>query len=118
MDQKFQNRHNICLKSICGEAKGADQALIEDGRLAIKRVTKDFASEDIYNNDETAKFFRLLPNKTLASKGSNVSGLKQSKDRITIGCCANSNGTDKCKLTIVHKFQRPRCFGKTLGVLL
>jgi len=58
----------------------------------------------------------LLPNKTLGSKSDNsVSGIKQSKERITIGVCSNANATDKRKLTVIHKFQRPRCFGKNFN---
>ena len=40
------------------------------------------------------------------------SGAKLSKERVTIGICCNSTGTDKLKPLVIGKAKRPRCFGK------
>ena len=53
--------------------------------------------------DETALFWKCLPDKTLAFKGTKVEGRKAPKDRITILVAANSDGTDKLPLLILGK---------------
>lgn len=42
-----------------------------------------------------------------------VNGVKISKERISVGACDNASGTDKVKLVVIHKYQKPRSFGKT-----
>ncbi|XP_054087769.1 tigger transposable element-derived protein 4-like [Zeugodacus cucurbitae] len=51
-----------------------------------------------------------MPDKTLKFKGENCSGGKLSKDRITVMVAANMSGTEKKKLLIIGKSQKPRCF--------
>lgn len=51
-----------------------------------------------------------MPDKTLKFKGENCSGGKLSKDRITIMVAANMSGTEKKKLFVIGKSQKPRCF--------
>ncbi|XP_045541632.1 tigger transposable element-derived protein 4-like [Papilio machaon] len=51
-----------------------------------------------------------MPDKTLKFKGDNCSGGKLSKDRITVMVAANMSGTEKKKLLIIGKSQKPRCF--------
>ena len=70
-----------------------------------------YAPDDIFNLDETALFFRLGPNATLAT--GNVKGIKKSKDRITIALVTNASGTEKPKEYVIGKVASPRCFGKT-----
>ena len=53
-------------------------------------------------------FYRLMPNKTFADK--NISGIKNNKDRFTIGVISNANGSDKPKLFCISKVHKPRCF--------
>ncbi|XP_070181810.1 tigger transposable element-derived protein 4-like [Littorina saxatilis] len=65
---------------------------------------------DIYNADETGLFYCCLPNKTLAMKGENCPGGKQSKERLTVIVCANMSGTDRIPLFVIGKFAKPRCF--------
>ena len=64
--------------------------------------------------DVTGLFFRLEPNKTLATVP--VSGTKKFKQRITVALCSNADGTDKLKLLVIAKAARPRCFPKTFDV--
>ena len=73
-------------------------------------ITSQYALDNIYNFDETALYYRLPPNKTLAN--CSVSGKKESKERITIGVCCNSTGSDQSKLVVISKYARSRCFGK------
>ena len=65
---------------------------------------------DVYNFDETALFYRLQPNKTLASGCINGDG--DSKERLTVALCNNATGIRKLYPLVIGKFKRPRCFGK------
>ena len=69
----------------------------------LQAALKEYSPADIYNADETALFYKLMPNKTLEFKGNKCFGGKSSKERIT-----NSTGTDKLKPLIIGKFGKPR----------
>ena len=68
--------------------------------------------------DETGLFWKMTPNRTLATKAK--SGTKKSKDRITITLTLNADSSEKFDLWIVGKSKNPRCFKniniKLLGV--
>ena len=81
---RFKTRYHITGQTIHGESGGIDQNFIEINRKKIKEFTQNYSPDDIYNADETALFFRLPPNKTLAVSGSSVSGQKINKERLQI----------------------------------
>jgi len=60
----------------------------------------------VYNCDETALYWRVEPDKTLASGP--VQGKKKSKDRATILITCNSTGDDKLPILFIYKYQNPR----------
>ena len=68
---------------------------IKANLVLLQKVTSKFKLDDIYNFDETALFYRFMPNNTLADK--NISGIKNHKDRLTIGVISNANDSDKPK---------------------
>jgi len=76
----------------------------------LPEITKDYDIKNIFNCDETGLFYRLMPNKTIAYKGENCHGGKQSKERLTVLLCANADGSDKLKPLIIGKAKNPRCF--------
>ena len=53
--------------------------VVEDRRRKLKEVLCEYAPDCIYNMDETGLFFRLEPNKTLATGP--ISGTKKCKQR-------------------------------------
>ena len=72
---------------------------------------KNLQKEQIYNADETGLFWRVLPDKTLAgSHEKDAPGVKKSKDRVTLLCCANATGTHKLKPVLKGKYKKLRCF--------
>ncbi|GBO02410.1 Tigger transposable element-derived protein 4 [Araneus ventricosus] len=73
-------------------------------------IIRNYYEKDIFNADETGLFYELTPNQTLKFKGEKYVGGKLSKVRITILVCANMNGSEKQKLTVIGKSQKPRCF--------
>lgn len=54
-------------------------------------------------------FFRALPNRTLALRGTDVKGGKLAKERITVLLACNAAG-EKFRLLIVGRAENPRCF--------
>lgn len=106
----FKSRYGIKEHTLVGERGSVKMVDVQKGRVDLKTITSQYTLDDIYNFDETALFYRLPPNKTLAS--CSVSGKKESKERITLGVCCNASGTDKAKLVFISKFARPLCFGK------
>ena len=112
----FKKRHEISLRSIHGEGDSVTPEVVDDGRRFVIEVLLKggYSLKDIFNMDETGLFYRLQPDKTLATKP--VKGTKKSKERITIGLCANADGSEKLKPIVVAKAARPRCFPKTFNV--
>lgn len=88
-----------------GEAASADRNTVEAARLAFLH-SLNCEPKDLYNCDETGLFYKLLPNQTLGSKGEK--GMKKIKDRLTALLCCNADGSDKCKLLLIGKSEKPR----------
>ena len=77
-------------------------------REALREALKDYKLEFIYNMDETGLFYRMVPNRSLASV--QRCGVKKDKERVTVALCSNANGSDKLPLLIIGKRKKPRCF--------
>ena len=68
--------------NICGESVSVNCDLnIERQKLRV--ILKDYKMEDIHNFDETGLFYRMRPDRTLATGP--IFGQKKIKQRITIG---------------------------------
>ncbi|CAF1079694.1 unnamed protein product, partial [Brachionus calyciflorus] len=76
---------------------------------SLSILVKEYELKNIYNLDESALFYRLQPNRSLATRA--VSGVKTSKERVSIGVCANADGSDKRRLIVIGRYAKPRCFG-------
>ncbi|XP_063843933.1 jerky protein homolog [Scylla paramamosain] len=110
---RFKVRHSIRKLDISGESKSAKLLLAEEFVDRFAKIVEEhnLTSEQIYNADETGLFYRCLPRTTLASESEgDVKGFKQSKDRLTVLCCASMAGMHKVKLCVVGKHKKPRCF--------
>jgi hypothetical protein len=108
---RFRERYGIRHKTICGEENDAPRDVASSWREEqLKDVIKKYSLNDVYNADETALFYKFMPNKTLAFKGERCTGGKNSKERITILLCTNSTGTDKLLPLVIGKYRSPRCF--------
>lgn len=67
----LKQRHSITLHSEQGEAGAVNIESLEEWRQTVlKFVLTEFSPENVFNADETGLFWQLLPNKTLAFKGS------------------------------------------------
>jgi hypothetical protein len=78
--EKFKLRFNLRRYTKHGEADKVDLKLIEDKIINIKDEISKYNMNNVYNFDETALFYRLRPNKTLASGCINDDG--DSKERL------------------------------------
>ncbi|KAG0441503.1 Tigger transposable element-derived protein 6 [Dictyocoela muelleri] len=106
--QKFKKRHGISSKSLTGESLFVKRENFEEFSKHLHEKMRDYRPEDIFNCDETALFYKIMPSKSLVSKVRH--GSKLHRDRISILLCVNSTGTEKIKPLVIGKFNKPRCF--------
>lgn len=84
--------HNIVGMRIADEAAAVYLDVVNQYRTTLPTILRNFIPDDIYNADESALFFKCLPNKTLAYKGTSCHGGKASKERVTILPICNMSG--------------------------
>ena len=110
---KFRRRHGIRQTKLVGEVRSADHeaAARFPPQLRAYLDEHDIPDEAVYYTDETALYYRLLPNKSLAVANSNTKtqGFKQSKDHVMLLLTTNKTGTHKLKPLIIGRFENPRC---------
>ncbi|CAG8812093.1 2316_t:CDS:2, partial [Gigaspora margarita] len=77
----------------------ATSAPLEDlSRFCNKHeIIKEYKPEDVYNADETALYWHIKPDKTLATK-----------DQVTIMLIFNATGEHTLPLLFIHKYQNSR----------
>jgi hypothetical protein len=70
-------------------------------------LIEGYASEDIYNADETGLFFKCLLDKAYELSNKKWPGGKKSKYRATVMVCCNMTGNDKVELAPRY-WQKPK----------
>ena len=112
----FKSRYNIQFKDLRGEAGSVDTSITNDWFNKIKTILKDYASEDIYNLDETGLFYRAQKGRTFVtgkeSNDKNLRGMKKSKDRLTVLVGASMSG-EKLPLLVIGKSLSPYCLRRS-----
>ena len=78
--------------------------------MGLRELVGQYSLRDVFNFDESALFYRLPPNKTLAKV--KRYGKKSEKDRITVAMCCNMTGTEKMDLVVIGKSKQPRSLRK------
>lgn len=106
--EKFKKRNGIKKVKLFGEAGSISQEAVERGRIKMLELLNGIHPDTIFNFDETALFYMLMPNYTFSK--TNLSGLKDFKQRLTVGLCANLSGTIKLKPFVLGHSKKPRCF--------
>ena len=71
-----------------------------------------YSSNDIYNGNETALFYKSLPHRTYCFDGDNPAGSAKCKDRLTLLIITNMDGSDHRKLSVIGKSKTPCCLQK------
>lgn len=108
---RFKARYGIVGKALCGEAAAADkEGAVEWQDTVLQEALTAYDAADIFNFDESALFYCLLPNRTLAFKNEKCSGGKHAKNRISVAFGVNMTGSEKLPLMVIGKYGKPRCF--------
>ena len=105
---KFKNRNGIRQRKLHGEEASADQNAIIESLPSLQDKCSSYPPERIYNMDETGLFYRLEPDRTLATR--RLSGRKKNKERLSVALCANADGSHKLNPLIIGKSAKPQCF--------
>lgn len=108
---RWKKRENICYSKMHGEAGSADMTAASNWMDTVwPKFQEEYEAENIYNADETALYYRALPEHTYIFKSEKeVRGFKKLKERITLLCCVSMTGERKGLLAI-GKHKSPHCF--------
>lgn len=85
--QKVLGRHNITYRSVSGEGASVSATNVENFKVKVPDLIRNYEPRDIYNIDETGLLYRALPDKTFALRGEKCIGGEMAKDRFTILLC-------------------------------
>ena len=108
---RFKKRHNISSSKTHGEAASVNfETAMDWVKSTLVPLLMNYDRNDVFNSDELGLFYKLAPDRTMSFKGEKCVGGKLSKERITVLVCANMTGTEKRKLLVIGKFNKPRCF--------
>jgi hypothetical protein len=105
----FKKRHSIKEYKLHGEGASADILTQDSVRQMedLRAECSNYALKDIFNMDETGLFWKLQPDRTLATQ--QTSGGKKSKDRITLALTVNADGSEKLEPWVIGRSKNPRC---------
>lgn len=98
----------IDCNQICGERQTAPKEQINDFLERLPELRRDYSDVDIFNADETALYYCVLPDKTLEHCHVAACGKKVSKARITLLLCCSAAG-EKLPPLVIGKYGNPRC---------
>ena len=110
--QRFKNRHNFGRLRTHGQSGDIDQSALPQQRESLASELAPFSSSDRYNCDESGLVFNKQPQSSNVrlGKGKQLRGGKDEKTRITTFHIINEAGTDKRKIWVVGRAERPHCF--------
>ncbi len=113
---RWKTSENVSFHKVQGEKEAADATgAAEWINDVFPEMIAGFDSRDVFNADETGLFYKALPSGTMAAKGSQPSGGKVQKERITLLFLCNQSGTEKFIFSI-GKSKPPRCFHRVREV--
>lgn len=114
---RFRQRNGITWQVVSGEEKAADKEGADSWRNdRFREVAESYSEDDIFNADETACFYQLLPDRTMHFKGQQCKGGKKSHLRVTVLLCCNASGTKKIKPLVIGKYAKPRCMKNVVSL--
>jgi hypothetical protein len=96
-----------------GEAASVDPKVVEEERVLQREILAKYLPKDRFNGDEAALLGFNIPDRGMTTM--TLSGVKKSKQRITILFGCNADGSEKLPLFFIGKAARPRCFRKKTG---
>ena len=75
--QSYKQRHNIVQLVVSGESGDVREDTVKAWMERLPALVQGYAPENIWNEDETACFFRALPERTLADAKKQCKGGKK-----------------------------------------
>ena len=84
--ESFKKRHNIKSMKVSGECADISEETVSEWHECVKVLISGYALCDVLNEDETAYFYRALPDQSLCERKRECRGGKKAKERITIAC--------------------------------
>jgi hypothetical protein len=106
---KFKKQFDIKGYTCRGKDASVDTSEAVLSRMEdIKAIVFEYNKDDVFNMDETGLFYRLQPNRTLATKM--LSGNKKRKERITVALTLNATGTLYLPPLIINQYLKPWAF--------
>lgn len=117
--QKFLKRWAISSTSLHGEAASCDPEAIAQAMLDLKIEFQQYDVHHIFNYDETALFYHMMPKRTyiapeeqanMCTNKRQLRGRKDLKDRVTLGVAVNASGTVRVPVTMIGRPAQPRIF--------
>ena len=109
--QAFFKRHNFKHKKMKGEQLSADTSAAEAYPAILKEIIQEggYTRDQIFNADETALYWKMMPNSTYISKQTkHARGIKPLRNRLTLLLGCNASGSCKLKPLVLHTAQNPR----------
>ena len=116
----FLKRHSLRALKVCGEKLSNDQSIVNPFFTTFNEKVRqlNLVATQIYNADESALYWKMLPEKTLVrSQEKTAPGQKISKERVTCLACCNADGSHKLNMLIIGKAKNSRAL-KTRTFLL
>ncbi|CAG8640808.1 3557_t:CDS:2 [Ambispora gerdemannii] len=104
--RRFKERNNLHVYKRKADLDSIDYAQIPVHREELQKLLQEYDSNNIFNCDETALYWKLEPSHTLAHNP--ILGKKKPKGRITLMLTCNVTGTEKLPLLFIHKSENPR----------
>ncbi|GBM58766.1 hypothetical protein AVEN_179319-1 [Araneus ventricosus] len=70
----FKDGNGISFKAVCGESGAVNIQAADEWRKHLKEIIQEKKQKNIFNVDETGRFYKCIPNKILAFKREACSG--------------------------------------------
>ncbi|KAI7976189.1 hypothetical protein EIK77_010662 [Talaromyces pinophilus] len=107
--ERFQSRQEIKIKKQHGDSgDSAEDAGVQ--LIRIRQILRTFASQDIFSCDETGLFWKMMPERNLAT--SVIPGRRSEQARISALFCCNSDGSERLPPLFIGTSERPGAFAK------
>ncbi|CAM1304467.1 TIGD4 (predicted) [Pycnogonum litorale] len=65
---RFKKRKGVVFKVVTGESAGVSTEIVNDWKVKLTEIIKDYDRQDIFNMDESALFYKMKPGQTLTFK--------------------------------------------------
>ncbi len=114
----WKKRYSVCFKKSSGGEEAADHEAVEKWlKEELPELLEAFKPKEMINGDETAIFYRGLPDKGFVPGNPKASGGKTATDRVSLLVTCNMDGSELA-LMMLGRSKRPRGFPRDVSTLL